>query len=47
METGRTHRGKMGRVRSHMKKKHQNQDTMEKYLKKELKVVPKWKTEKQ
>jgi hypothetical protein len=27
-------------------KKHQNQDTMDKYLEKELKVVPKWKIEK-
>jgi hypothetical protein len=36
----------MGEMRSHGKK-HQNQDTMDKYLEKEMKVVPKWKTKKQ
>jgi hypothetical protein len=36
----------MGRMRSHGKK-HQNQDTMDKYLEKERKMASKLKTEKQ
>jgi hypothetical protein len=36
----------MGEMRSHGKK-HQNQDTMDKYLEREFKLVLKWNTEKQ